>query len=54
MKLIQILFYLTIYIFSEKGPYKNPEFTSIDPPNPTSTTLHASRYYVKNVLREFF
>ncbi|XP_047513313.1 uncharacterized protein LOC125055110 isoform X1 [Pieris napi] len=34
----------------EKGPHKNPEFTSIDPPLPTLTTLHASRNYVKNVL----
>ncbi|CAK1546547.1 unnamed protein product [Leptosia nina] len=34
----------------EKGPHKNQEFTSMDPPIPTPTTIHASRNYVKNVL----
>ncbi|XP_038220032.1 uncharacterized protein LOC119838246 isoform X2 [Zerene cesonia] len=34
----------------EKSPHKNPEYTSLDPPPPTPTTIHASRNYVKNVL----
>ncbi|XP_045508619.1 uncharacterized protein LOC123704329 isoform X1 [Colias croceus] len=34
----------------EKTPHKSPEYTSIDPPPPTPTTIHASRNYVKNVL----
>ncbi|VVD02619.1 unnamed protein product [Leptidea sinapis] len=34
----------------EKVPHKSPEYTSLEPPLPSPTTIHASRNYVKNIL----